>query len=605
VALQAGCDAIAHRGPDDSGVWWSEDGRIGLGHRRLSIIDLSAAGHQPMFDETRRLVIVFNGEIYNFQALRQHLGSLGHQFRSYTDTEVLLGAYREWGEGCLERLNGMFAFALYDAARRTVFLARDRAGEKPLFYSLSNGTLRFGSELKALLADRAMPRVVDLEALDCFLALGFVPGDRCILQGVKKLPAAHSLTFELETGNTRVRRYWAPPAPAPADAPADDEALLAELEGLLEDSVRGQLVADVSVGVLLSGGVDSSLITAMAVRCSPRVKTFTVRFPRHGQYDETEYARLIARHFGTEHIELSAPESTVDLLPRLAAQFDEPMADSSMIPTFLVSRLIREHCTVALGGDGGDELFGGYPHYNRLLWLRQRMRSIPRPLLQAAAASARLLPVGFKGRNWLSSLSTDLESSVPLISQVFDRVSRQRLMSDDHRLPLVAERIRELRLGHQGDLLQRATLADFENYLPEDILVKVDRASMLNSLEVRAPMLDHRMIEFAFGKVPTRLKTTSQSRKVLLKRLCGRVLPKEFDQDRKQGFSIPLGAWLRGGPWRDAVQETLLGANDSPFDRRFVRRLLAGQQRGRANSERLFALTLFELWRRHYGVAMG
>jgi asparagine synthase (glutamine-hydrolysing) len=364
-------------------------------------------------------------------------------------------------------------------------------------------------------------------------------------------------------------------------------------------------VADVPVGVLLSGGVDSSLITAMAARCSQRVKTFTVRFPGHGQYDETEHARLIARHFGTEHIELLAPESTVDLLPRLAAQFDEPMADSSMIPTFLVSRLIREYCTVALGGDGGDELFGGYPHYNRMLWLRQRTRSVPQPLLRAVAISSRVLPMGVRGRNWLNALSTDLESSVPFISQVFDRAARKRLMGDDHRLLPVAEQIRERRLGRQGDLLQRATLADFENYLPEDILVKVDRASMLNSLEVRAPMLDRRLIEFAFGKVPTRLKATAQSRKVLLKRLCSRLLPKEFDQDRKQGFSIPLGTWLRGGPWRDVVRETLLGANDGPFDRSFVSHLLVGQQRGRANSERLFALTLFELWRRHYDVAMG
>jgi len=604
--LALGRDALRHRGPNDAGEWWSVDGCVGLGHRRLSIIDLTPAGHQPMHDVGRELSIVFNGEIYNFSDLRRELEANGHSFRSHSDTEVILAAYREWGTDCLSRLNGMFAFALYDGRKRQLFMARDRAGEKPLFYALANGTLRFASELKGLMADSALSRSIDHEALDSYLAFGFVPGDRCMLHGVNKLPPAHALTFELSTGHAKVWRYWELPVHSVDGASeADESALLNELETLLEDSVRRQLVADVPVGVLLSGGVDSSLVTAMAVRATPKVKTFTVRFPGHGHYDETEHARLIAEHFGTEHVELEAGESTVDLLPLLARQFDEPMVDSSMIPTYLVSRLVREHCTVALGGDGGDELFGGYGHYNRLLWMQQKLGNIPSGLrVSMARAAETLLPVGFKGRNWLQGLEVDLHKGLPLIASCFDRSVRRRLMGQSGLWSLVAESIREKQIPQTRDLLQRATRMDFGNYLAEDILVKVDRASMLNSLEIRAPLLDYRVIEFAFGKIPSRLKATAMGRKVLLKKLAARLLPPEFDQHRKQGFSIPLGAWLQSGPWQEYFREVLLGSDSSLFNHKVISNLLEGQAKGRANGERLFALVLFELWRREYRVSM-
>jgi asparagine synthase (glutamine-hydrolysing) len=607
VWLAGGRDAIRHRGPDDTGEWWSADGCIGLGHRRLAIIDLSAAGHQPMQDVSGELCIVFNGEIYNFADLRRELTAKSCAFRSRSDTEVILAAYREWGTDCLSHLNGMFAFALYDARQRQLFMARDRVGEKPLFYALANGRLHFASELKALMADPVLQRRIDPEALDCYLAMGFVPGERCMLQGVKKLPPAHALVFNLENGQSRLWRYWQlPELDASAAAGQTDEAvLLDELEALLEDAVRRQLVADVPVGVLLSGGVDSSLVTAMAVRATPRVKTFTIRFPGYGKYDETEHARLIARHFGTEHLELEAAQSTVDLLQLLARQFDEPMVDSSMIPTYLVSRLIREHCTVALGGDGGDELFAGYPQYNRLLWTQQKLGWIPRSLRMAIARAAEvLLPIGFKGRVWLQGLETDLQEGLPLIATYFDRGTRRRLTAGQGTWALAAERIREQRVPGTADLLQRATRMDFENYLAEDLLVKVDRASMLNSLEVRAPLLDYRLIEFAFGKVPSQLKATATSRKVLLKKLAARLLPPEFDQHRKQGFSIPLASWLQSGPWQSFFREVLLGSGNALFSHKVINKLLGGQARGLANSERLFALVMFELWRREYQVSI-
>jgi len=604
--LASGRDAMVHRGPDDAGEWWSASGTVGLAHRRLSIIDLSPNGHQPMSDAEGGLTIVFNGEIYNFTELRRELESRGANFRSRSDTEVILAAYREWDADCISRLNGMFAFALYDAHRQVLLLARDRAGEKPLFYHHEKGTLRFASELKALLADASLPRVVDLESLDCFLAMGHVPGERCILRGFRKLPPAHALRFDLRTGTAKVWRYWSLPEldPAAEQGSVNEPALLDELEFLLSDSVRHQLIADVPVGVLLSGGVDSSLITAMAVRSTTKLKTFTIRFPGHGSLDETEHARLIARAFGTEHVELEAQSGTADLLPRLARQFDEPMLDSSMIPTFLVCELVRQHCTVALGGDGGDELFGGYGAYSQLLAMKRHLRRIPNLFRSPIAAAAEhLLPVGLRGRSWLQRLGTDLEAGMPLMASVYTPSIRRRLMGLQARWPVVAEPLLEQRVPAHPDLLQRATRMDFVNYLSDDILVKVDRASMLNSLEIRAPFLDCRLIEFAFGKVPSRLKATTADRKILPKRLAVRVLPPEFDRQRKQGFSIPLADWLKAGPFRELFYEVLL-APDIIFEPRTVRSLLRAQDRGRGNGERLFALVLFELWRREYRVAI-
>ncbi|MCX7144228.1 MAG: asparagine synthase (glutamine-hydrolyzing), partial [Proteobacteria bacterium] len=544
--LVGGRDTMVHRGPDDAGVWWSQDGHVGLGHRRLAIIDLSAGGHQPMHDATGLLTITFNGEIYNYRDLQKELTAKGHSFRSQSDTEVILAAYSEWGVECLSRFNGMFAFALYDGRKHSLFLARDRAGEKPLFYSIMDGELHFASELKGLMAGSGLQRQIDREALDCYLAMGFIPGDRCILHGVSKLPAAHALLFECQTGSMKVWRYWSLPMMEANSRKIDELMLLDELEGLLEDSVRRQMVADVPVGILLSGGVDSSLITAMAVRASTQIKTFTIGFPGFGKYDEGPYARLIANYFGTEHTELHAGNVGPDLLPMLARQYDEPVIDSSMIPTWLVSQLVRQHCTVALGGE---------------LWTKQRFGGVPRPFRSAVSYAAQhLLPIGFKGRNWLQALGGDLESELPFIGTFFDPEERRCLIGGEMGggWPFVAEQVRHERMPSSADLLQRATRMEFENYMVEDILVKVDRASMLASLEIRAPLLDYRLVEFAFGRVPSSLKASANQRKILLKRLAARVLPPEFDQQRKQGFSIPLAAWLKAGRWREYFREVLL-----------------------------------------------
>ena len=596
-------DTLQHRGPDDAGEWWSDDGKVGLAHRRLSILDLSPLGRQPMHLFAHGLSVVFNGEIYNFAELQFELESLGHLFQTKSDTEVLLTAYAEWGAGCLERFNGMFALALFDTKQQRLLLARDRAGEKPLFYRLEGNTLYFASELKALLANPKLPRRIEPLALDCYLAMGYVPGELCMLEGYSKLPPAHALSFDLIQGRKEIWRYWS--LPELSSEKIDEEVLCDDLEHLLEDAVGKQLVADVPVGVLLSGGVDSSIITALAVRHSVKVRTFSVGFPGHGKLDETPHARLIANHFGTNHIELMAEPATADLVPLLARQFDEPMVDSSMIPTYLVSQLVRQHCTVALGGDGGDELFGGYTHYSHLLWLQEKLKSMPRLLGQMVGwVVKQTVPTGVRGRNYVQALAVDLEHGLPLTNYLFDKTARQKLLRSRIVNFPDAESIFQKSLPPQASILQRSTRMDFQNYLPEDILVKVDRASMFHSLEVRAPLLDHRVIEFAFGRIPAQLKATASQKKILLKRLTERLLPDGFDRQRKQGFSIPLNTWLKQGPFRDLFWDVLTQQNGT-FDRKAVNQLLRLQDLGLNNGERLFGLVQFELWRRAYGISYG
>jgi len=597
--VRAMADTLRHRGPDDGGVWRSPDGRVALGHRRLSIIDLSPAGHQPMTEQTGRLWISFNGEIYNYQELREELRGLGHTFRTATDTEVILEAYREWDVDGVKKLNGMFALAIYDLDRQRLFVARDRAGEKPLFYRHYNGTFTFASELKAMMIDPTFPRVVDPLALNQYLAFGYIPDNHCIFRGVNKLPQGCAMTYDLRTDSVRVWQYWSLPQPMNGQ-PVDDEALVDELEALLLDSVRLRLIADVPVGIMLSGGVDSSLVTAMAARVSSKpVRTFNISFPGHGAMDESPHARMVAEYFGTDHMEIAAGAAPVDLLPELARQYDEPMADSSMVPTYLVSRAIRRDATVALGGDGGDELFGGYFHYE---WVRRQdmvRRLVPGFLRGAASAIGRALPLGVRGRGYLIGSARDMDWSIAHANLYFDAGSRRRLLAPSGILTDDGAEESKTGLSIGKSAMQRAMAMDFRSYMVDDILVKVDRASMLTSLEVRAPLLDPRIIEFAFGRVPDRLRAWKGQRKVLLRKLAKRVLPPQLDITRKQGFSIPLATWFRGD-WGRYMREVLAEADPALFDRDTIQGLIAGQEMGLVNSHRIFALVIFELWRREY-----
>lgn len=600
---------MMHRGPDDAGLWWLPNGCIGLAHRRLSIIDLSPAGHQPMTDQTGHVHIVFDGEIYNYQDLRRELESRGHTFRSHSDTEVLLKAYQQWGTDCLQHLNGAFAFGVYDLDGEWLFLARDRAGEKPLFYTYESDRFMFASELKALMADPTLPKKVDLDALEFYLAYGYVPGERCLLSGVHKLPPGHAMKFSHRTHNLKVWQYWQLPSPQNG-VTATTEELTDELQLLLKDAVRRQMVADVPVGILLSGGVDSSLVTAIAASVSAgKVRTFTISFPDHVRYDEGPYARTVAEYFGTEHTELVAEPTTVELLPLLARQYDEPMADSSMVPTYLVSKLIRQHCTVALGGDGGDELFGGYPTYNWMFMQAFIRTCFPAPIRDILSIiTGKVLPVGFIGRHYLMSCAGGLPQAVAYNSRFYDDAARQRLV------PALRARPRDS-IGRpeqykidwcQGErgLPGMAMSLDFKTYLPDDLLVKIDRASMLNSLEVRAPLLDYRIIEFAFSRVPNALRANHNQRKILLRHLGSRLLPSHLDlRRRKQGFSLPLHDWIKGD-WGQYMRDVLYSADDSMFDNEMVGRLWKGQKHGLRNAERLFALVIFELWRQNYNITL-
>jgi asparagine synthase (glutamine-hydrolysing) len=602
-------DSLVHRGPDDAGTFCSPDRMLGLAHRRLSIIDLSPGAHQPMLDPSGQIVIVFNGEIYNFKELRTDLTKMGHMFRTQSDTEVLIEAYRAWGENCLAHLNGMFSFCIYDNVKRHLFLARDRAGEKPLFYYHVPGKFMFASELKALMADPTFPRTLDVEGLNYYLMYGYIPGAQSILRNVQKLPAGHCMIYDLANDALKVWPYWQ--LPQPKDNPRiTTEDLAHELEMLLEDAVKRQLVADVPIGVLLSGGIDSSIVTAIASRVTTKpVRTFTISFPEYKEYDESPYARLVASHFGTEHTELAAESATVDLLYDLAKQYDEPLADSSMLPTYLVSRLIRRHATVALGGDGGDELFGGYFHYNWIQLQEKARRYLPSLLRSAIAVAGKCyVPLGTRGRTYIIGLAGGIMNSVAHVNVFFDDQVRRRLLSP------IADRINNMlplpdvyRAEHPvpgQSALQRAMAMDFSTYLVDDILTKVDRASMLASLEVRAPFLDYRIIEFAFTKVPDHLRVCGKERKILLRHLAKRLLPSSLDIDRKQGFAIPLSHWLKGS-WGPFFDEVLNELPNEVFNKRFVAGLLKRQRQGFSNTQRLFSLVIFELWRRHYQISLG
>ncbi|MEO7998964.1 MAG: asparagine synthase (glutamine-hydrolyzing) [Gemmatimonadaceae bacterium] len=603
--LEAMRDAMRHRGPDDAGEWWSPDGRVGLAHRRLSILDLSPLGHQPMLTDDSQLAIVFNGEIYNFDELRSELEKKGHTFRSHSDTEVILEAYRAWGNGCIKRLRGMFALALYDTHAQRVLFARDRSGEKPFFYALDNGQLRFGSELKSILSDPTVPRVMDATALDAYLAFGYVPGEQCLVAGIKKLAPGSLATFDLKTGQFETSKYWQLPSP-PSDVGGDETELVDRLESLLEASVREQMVADVPVGVLLSGGVDSSLVVAMAARLSSTpVRTFTIAFPGHGVYDEGPYAKIVAGHFGTQHQELVAEPASLELLPALVHQYDEPLADSSMLPTYLVSRLIQPYCKVALGGDGGDELFGGYQLYQIVLAQQAMRKRIPSFARKVMSGAADKLPVGFRGKSYAQALALDPVAAVAQSGQFFDPATRSSISSllRHSRIAKPAESYRAGLAAGVQDTLQQLTRADFSSYMCDDILVKVDRASMLASLEIRAPFLDQRIIEFAFGEIPRHLRTSLKERKILPRRLAKRLLPEALDINRKRGFSIPMANWFRGD-WGTYIESVLLDAPAELMDHAVVKDLFAGQRRGLNNAHRLFALTMLELWRREYQIEM-
>jgi asparagine synthase (glutamine-hydrolysing) len=603
--LTAMTAAVAHRGPDADGFYVGEG--IGLGHRRLSIIDLTS-GDQPVCNEDRTIWVVFNGEIYNFADIRSELETFGHRFRTHSDTEVIVHAYEQWGERAVDRFRGMFAFAIWDEPRRRLLLVRDRLGVKPLYYSHGEESLTFGSEIKSILENPDVNRAWDPEALDAYLTLQYVPCPRTIYRAVSKLPAGHLLIAE--RGRVIIRRYWDLQFAGDGDASREAE-YLDRLDQLVSESVRLRLVSDVPLGAFLSGGIDSSaVVAAMAEICAGRVVTTSVGFNEHA-YDELEYARTVARHLGVEQNETTVRpgDEIVDLLPKLAWHLDEPFADSSAVPTYYVSKAARERVTVALSGDGGDELWAGYSRHR----VEQSELTARRWLGPAggrlAGRIARHLPLGVKGVRSLRHLAlTPADACARKHGYgLFDLDERGALYSSDFAAQVRdADPFLGFRLAYEAcpsrDPLDCALYVDVKTYLVDDILTKVDRMSMAVSLESREPLLDHKLLEFA-ATVPSTLKLKNGQSKYLLRRLLERRIPKSIVDRPKHGFEAPISEWLRGplAPMVDGLLTDGRLRDRGIFDQRAVASVWQEHREGRRDHRhRLWSLVMLELWFRQF-----
>lgn len=587
-------DVLEHRGPDDFGICRS--GSAVLGVRRLSIIDV-AGGHQPMSGENDMVTAVQNGELYTFRGIRDDLIARGHVFRTQSDTEILPHAYEEHGPEMFRLIRGMWAVAIWDARRHRLVLSRDRLGKKPLFYARVGDGVAFASEIQALLAI-GVPTAVDDDAIAEYLRLGYILAPRTGFAAIRRLGPAETLTFE--QGRTQVQRYWEVPAQDPSPVRVEEAA--AQLRELIDDAVRIRLISDVPIGAFLSGGLDSStVVESMARLSSGRVRTFSIGFPDQ-DFSELRYAKMVADRFDTDHTEFVVQPSAVDVLPMLVRHLGDPFADSSIVPTYYVARTARPHVTVALNGDGGDEIFAGYERY-RAAWLAARLDGLPLGLRRQAARLADMVPD---------------RAGIPRQLRRARRFVRTLAEAPEHRYfgwhgyfttpEILGERLRESPSasrwpsvdGRGGrDIVARLMRLDLETYLPGDLLVKMDIASMAASVEPRSPLLDHRLVEF-MSRLPTDLKMRRGQTKFLLRWLMRDVLPHEILGRRKMGFSIPVSGWLRG-PLRGLVEDTIVAARDRGYvDQAVARELAFAQLDGRADRPHLvWALLMLELWFRH------
>jgi len=590
------CQVIRHRGPDDQGVWVGDG--LALGMRRLSIIDLDG-GHQPIFNEDQSILVILNGEIYNYRELQKELQERGHHFRTRSDTEAIVHAYEEYGDECVKHLRGMFTFALWDRNRQRLLAARDRFGKKPLNYYWDGQRLIFGSEIKSIL-EAGIPREVNPIALDEYLVYRCVPSPNTLFKGVMKLPAAHFLVYE--DGQIHTKRYWELPFTPTCK---DDEATAIErTRALLKDAVEVRLMSEVPLGAFLSGGIDSSIVVGlMSSMMSQPVKTFSIGF-EEDDFSELPYARQVARHFGTDHHEFFVRPELVSVLPELAWAYDEPFADASMLPTYYVSKLAREHVTVALTGDGGDEIFGGYTHYRRE-WIISRIPPIIRSLL---GFGSRFMPDGMRGKKRLGSLPRDLPTRAVQSSMLFRADVRSSMYSSEFFAQVrdhnpYERLVGEFRAVSDLDVTAQLQYVDVRAYLANDILVKVDKASMFNSLETRAPMLDHYLAEYV-ASLPSTIRTHGGVLKYLLKKVAADLLPAEILTRRKQGFGVPIKHWFRGD-LNGYAYELLLSPRAQQrgiFNPEFIRNLLKAHATTTLvnHSDGIWALLCLELWFRIY-----
>ncbi len=595
---------IRHRGPDDQGLWSSPGGECVLGHARLSVIDLSPLGHQPMIDPDTGNAIVFNGEIYNFQALRNECEAAGDRFRSNSDTEVILALYRRHGTDCLRRLRGMFAFVVWDEAKRRAFLARDRVGKKPLHYSLADGGIVFCSEIAPLSRHPAVDREMDMEALELYLQCQYVPAPWTIYKGIRKLPPAHYAL--LDKDGFRMERYW--DVDYARKVRISESDALDGLEEKLTEAVRLRMISDVPLGALLSGGVDSSVIVALMAKAGGRrVRTFSVGF-REEAFNELPFAAQAAGICGTAHHPEVVEGDVQGMLPLLARHYGEPFADTSAVPSFMVSRAARRHVTVVMNGDGGDELLGGYPRYALSPLQSFSARLVPDLLppdrlsrLVGGLAAARGIPARAL-RKLLTGYAWPELRSVNMYAGLWDDEIRSRLLGGRGD-PGLTRRWRAGWLAgaiqHGDNPVDRMLWYDNRTYLPGDLLVKMDIASMHCGLETRSPLLDHEVIEYC-ASLPVRHKVRNGTGKHLLKRLAERYFPRDFVHRPKRGFGIPLDGWLRG-PLRPVMEGTLRDASlMAPLDRGVIETTLNEfLEQGARHGPKLWTLLMYGLWRRH------
>jgi asparagine synthase (glutamine-hydrolysing) len=604
--IDAMCQVIVHRGPDSHGVFL--DSNVGLGVRRLAVIDLDS-GDQPIFNEDQSVVVVLNGEIYNFRELRDQLVDRGHRFSTKSDTEAIVHLYEEHGEHCVHYLRGMFAFALWDRTRERLLLARDRIGKKPLYYRVAGKSLWFGSEAKAILVDPMVSRDVDHAAIDTFLQYQHVPGRHCAFAALSKLPPAHVLVWE--RGKIDLQRYWKLDYEDRPAAP--DEELAEEVRSELLEATRLRLRSDVPVGAFLSGGVDSSaVVAAMAQVSETPIKTFTIGFPER-RYDERPFAREVANIFGTDHHEFVVAPNIIEILPRLAWHYSEPFADQSAVPSFYLSELTRQHVTVALNGDGGDENFGGYKRY-AANELARRLSAVPSAVHRPIAAALERLGTGpaqdtTRARllRLARSLGQDPASRYATWVACFTEQERDVLYTPDMRAAVQTQEARAVvrdpyEASNASTLIERLLDVDTQTYLPDQLLVKMDVASMANSLEVRSPLLDHHFME-RIAALPLGAKMTRSSAKRLLKEAVRPWLPNALLERPKQGFTMPIADWLRR-ELRAFPQTMLLSERSRQrglFEPAAIEQLLSDHHRGlRDNSTKLWALLQLELWFQTY-----
>ena len=598
------CAAMVHRGPDDEGRVQHRD--VTLGMRRLSIIDV-AGGHQPMHNEDSTVWVVQNGEIFNFRELRSELSGAGHRFATQSDTEVLVHGWEEWGEEMVERLNGQFAFAIHDRRRDLVFLARDRVGIKPLHYAVDGDRLVFASELKALLRDPVLRKGVDPVALDQYLAYEFVPSPRSIVRGIAKLRPGHTLTWSQARREAKVRRYGEPALNLDLRSPPDVEQQCVRLRAVLRESVRKELVSDVPLGVFLSGGIDSSAVTAMMTQLGGDVKSFSVGFAERS-FDEAAHARLVARRLGTDHHELVLePSMLLGLIPRLPDLLDEPLGDASIIPTYLLSAFTRQHVKVALGGDGGDELFAGYPtlQAHRLAGYYMRApalvrRGVVEPVVRRLPVSRDNLSFDFRAKRFVAGAAQPVAERHQRWMGSFAPEERAAVLA-------VAPEVEDGFADQVGSLdpLNQVLAMDMRLYLENDILVKLDRASMMTSLEGRVPLLNNDFVAYATG-LPLAMKLRGLRSKFLLKRALRGILPERILDRPKKGFGIPIAEWFRG-PLKEQMLEVLSPerlAREGFFRPEVVTGLIGEHLAGRRdNRKQLWTLFAFQAWLEGYGKA--